>query len=147
MAGDSDANLTGMAAEILRQAVQVFDHEDVVSWLLAASVSMVGAGQMTGAIPVATGAIPVVNGAIPAMTGSFPAMTGAFANITGSFQAVGQGDGANVGAGLKRVSKLPRKPPGIRLPSDAHLAALARSAPLMRELEALARWLGSDGRL
>ena len=36
MAGDSDANLTGLAAEILREAVQVFDHEDVVSWLVAA---------------------------------------------------------------------------------------------------------------
>src|SRR3984957_11971359 len=102
MAGDSDANLTGMAAEILREAVQVFDHEDVVSWLLAASVSMVGGGQMTGAIPVATGAIPVVSGAIPAMTGSFPAMTGAFANITGSFYAVGLGVGADVWGGFQR---------------------------------------------
>ena len=147
MAGDSDANLTGMAAETLREAVQVFDHEDVVSWLLAASVSMVGGGQVTGAIPIATGAIPIATGAIPVATGSFPAATAAFATITGSFQTVGYGDGANVGAGLKRVFKLPRKLPGIRLPSDVHLAALARSAPLMAELEALARWLGKDGRL
>ena len=99
-----------------------------------------GGGRLTGAIPVATGAFP-------AMTGAFPAMTGAFAAITGSLPAVGYGNGANAGAGLKKVFKLPRKLPGIRLPSEARLAALAHSAPLMAELEALARWLGPDGRL
>jgi hypothetical protein len=154
MVGDSDANLTGLAAEILRDAVQVFEHEDVVSWLVAASVAgMVGARQ-TGAFPVATGALPAmagatsaVSGAIPAMTGAFPAMTGAFASITGSLPTVGHGNGAQPGAGLKKAFKLPRKLPGVRLPTEAELAALARSAPLIAELEALARWLGTDGRL
>jgi hypothetical protein len=147
MAGDSDANLTGLAAEILRQAVQVFEHEDVVSWLVAASVvGMVGGGSMTGAIPIATGSFPAMTGAAPALTGGFPVITGAFASITGSLPALGHGN-ANAGAGLKKAFKLPRKLPGMRLPSEARLAALARSAPLMAELEALARWVGSEGRL
>jgi hypothetical protein len=141
MAGDSDANLAGLAAEILREAVQAFDHDDVERWLVVeAIVGMFGGGQVTGAFPAVTGAFPAVTGAFPAVTGVFPALTGAF-------PAVGYGNGVNAGAGLKKVFKLPRKLPGVRLPSDAQLAALARSAPLMVELEALARWLGRDGRL
>jgi hypothetical protein len=147
MARDSDANLTGLAAKILREEVQVFDHEDVVSWLVAASVvGMVSSAQVTGAFPVATGAFPAVSGPASADTGPFPAVTGALAALTESFPTVGHGN-ANVGAGLMKVFKLPRKLPGIRLPSEAQLAALARSAPLMAELEALGRWLGRDGRV
>src|ERR1700677_4494574 len=153
MAGDSDAKLTGLTAEILRDAVQVFDHEDLSSWLVAARfMGAVGGGQVTGSFPALTGAIPVLTGAMPAatgamasVTGSFPALTGAFATITGSFPAVG--GGVTAGPGLKAVFKLPRKLPGIRLPATARLAELARSAPLMAELEALAAWLGRDGRL
>jgi hypothetical protein len=147
MAGDSDAKLTGLAAEILREAVQVFDHEDVVSWLVAASAGMAGGGQLTGSFPAVTGSFPALTGSIPALTGAIPAITGALATVTGSFAAIGYGGGANFGAGLKKLFKLPRKLPGIRLPSDALLATLARSAPLMANLEALARWLGRDGRL
>ena len=95
MVGDSDANLTGLTVEILRDAVQVFEHEDVVSWLVAASVAGMVGGRQTGAFPAATGALPAmagatsaVSGAIPAMTGAFPAMTGAFASITGSLPTV-----------------------------------------------------------
>jgi hypothetical protein len=153
MAGDSDAKLTGLAAEILRDAVQVSDHENLVSWLVAARfMGVVGGGQvttsfpaLTGAIPALTGAMPAASGAMATMTGSFPALTGAFTTITGSLPAVGSG--ANAGAGLKTMFKLPRKLPGVRLPAPARLAALARSAPLMAELEALAVWLGRDGRL
>lgn len=154
MAGDSDAKLTGLAAEILREAVQVFEHEDVVSWLVAAGAGIAGGGQVTGAFsavtgafPALTGAMPALTGAIPAVTGAFPAVTGAIATVTGGFPAIGHGDCANSGAGLRKVFKLPRKLPGIRLPSDALLATLARSAPLMANLEALARWLGRDGRV
>jgi len=154
MVGASDANLTGLAVEILRDAVQVFEHEDVVSWLVAASVAGMVGNRQTGAFPAATGALPAmagatsaVSGAIPAMTGAFPAMTGAFASITGSLPTIGHGNGAQPGAGLKKAFKLPRKVPGLRLPAEDRLAALARSSPLMAELEALARWLGPDGRL
>ena len=154
MVGASDANLTGLAVEILRDAVQVFEHEDVVSWLVAASVAGMVGSRQTGAFPAATGALPAmagatsgVSGAIPAMTGAFPAMTGAFASITGSLPTIGHGNGAQAGAGLKKAFKLPRKLPGLRLPAEDRLAALARSSPLMAELEALARWLGPDGRL
>jgi hypothetical protein len=139
MASDSDANLTRLAAEILREAVQALDHEDVVSWLMAASVGMVASGQVTSGIPAA------VTGAFPSVTGAFAA-TGAFAGITGSFPTVGNGYGAIAGAGLKKVFKLPGRLPGIRLPSDAELVTLARSASLMARLESLARWLGRDGR-
>jgi hypothetical protein len=153
MAGDSDAKLTGLAAEILHDAVQVFDHEDLASWLVAARfMGVVGGGQVTGSFPALTGAIPALTGAMPAatgamasVTGSFPALTGAFATITGSFPAID--GGAAAGPGLKMVFKLPRKLPGVRLPATARLAGLARSAPLMAELEALAAWLGRDGRL
>jgi hypothetical protein len=139
MASDSDANLTRLAAEILREAVQALDHDDVVSWLMAASVGMVASGQVTSGIPAA------VTGAFPSVTGAFAA-TGAFAGITGSFPTIGHGYGVVAGAGLKKVFKLPGKLPGIRLPSDAELVTLARSAPLMARLESLARWLGRDGR-
>ena len=143
MAGDTDANLTGLASEILREAVQVFEHEDVASWLVAASVGMLSSAPF----PPMTGTYPAVTGALPAVTGAFPAATEAFAAITGSFSAIGYGDGANAGAGLKKMFKLPRKLPAVQLPPSAELATLARSAPLMADLEALARWLGPDGRL
>jgi hypothetical protein len=48
---------------------------------------------------------------------------------------------------LKRMFRLPRTLPGVRLPHAADLAVTARSAPMMVKLEALARWLGSEGRL
>jgi hypothetical protein len=141
MAGDSDAKLTGLAAEILREAVQVFDQQDAATWLVAAGVSMMSSGQVTGAFAGLTGPYPAV-------TGAFPTVTGAIAAITGSFSAnTGYGTSANAGAGLKKVFRLPRKLPALRLPSRAQLAAVARSAPLMTELEALATWLGRDGRL
>src|ERR1700723_3787348 len=97
MAGDSDAKLTGLAAEILREAVQVFDHEDVATWVVAASVSMMSSGQVTGAFAGLTGPYPAV-------TGAFPTVTGAIAAITGSFSATtGYANRANAGAGLKKV--------------------------------------------
>jgi hypothetical protein len=42
---------------------------------------------------------------------------------------------------------LPDTLPPLRLPSDADLARQARAVPLLRELAALAEWLGVDGRL
>ena len=155
MAGDSDANLTGLAAGILREAVEIFDLEDVERWLGVANVGVFGSGDATGAFTAVTGSFAAVTGSspgntasFPALTGSFPALTQSFPAMTGSFSTLESGDDdPNAGPGLKNVFKLPRKLPGVRLPSDDRLAAQARSAPIMGMLEALARWLGSDGRL
>jgi len=158
MAGDSDAKLTGLAAEILRQAVEVFDYDvdrwpvgDNTSSFLAATGSV---PTMTGSFPALTesfkaltGSFPAITGSSPAITGSFPTMTGSFRAVTGPIPALVEGDIANSGASLKGAFKLPGRLPATRLPSDAQLAALARSAPLMAKLEALAIWLGPDGRL
>ena len=138
MAGYSDAKLTGLAAEILREAVQFLDHEDVGSWLVAASVSVMSSGQ--------TGAFAGLTGTFPAVTEAFPSVTGAFNALTGSFAATTQAASGPTGAGLKKVFKLPGKLPALRLPPRGELADMARSAPLMTELEKLATWLGRDGR-
>jgi hypothetical protein len=131
MAGDSDAKLTGLAAEILRQAVEVFGRDDIGTWPVVDN---------TASFPALTASFVGVSGAFLAVTGSFPA-------LDGSFKALGSGNDANAGAGLKKAFKLPGKLPATRLPSSAQLATLARSAPLMAELEALAKWLGDSGRL
>ncbi len=103
---------------------------------------------MTGSFAAVTGSSPGNTASFPALTGSFPALTQSFPALTGSFSTLESGDDdPNAGPGLKNVFKLPRKLPGVRLPSDDRLAAQARSAPIMGMLEALARWLGSDGRL
>ncbi len=147
MVGQIDRDLTGVAAEILREAVQTYGRGDGERW----QASYLGPGNATGAFPsvtagfvALTGAFPAMSGSFPAMTGGFPAMTGGFPVITGALPAVGTG-GALVR--LKKVFRLPRTMPAVRLPPQAELAALARSAPLMTILEALARWLGRDGRL
>ncbi|HUN32302.1 MAG TPA: hypothetical protein VMU95_09780 [Trebonia sp.] len=47
---------------------------------------------------------------------------------------------------LKEAFGLPDELPPLRLPSDAELAAAARSIPLLTDLAALAAWVGTDGR-
>jgi hypothetical protein len=136
---DSDAELTGLAAEILRDAVQVYNRSDIARWA-AGHRGELGLGAVTGAFPAVTGGFAAVTSSSPAVTGSFPA-------ITGAFRAVGSGQVPDAQVSLKKVFRLPRKLPAVRLPPSAELAALARSAPLMAVLEALARWLGRDGRL
>jgi len=76
-------------------------------------------------------------------TGMFAAagdMTGSFRTI--GFAAVGQEPEVS----LSRVFRLGKRLPAVRLPAATELAAQARSAPLMARLEALASWLGQDGR-
>ena len=136
---DSDAELTGLAAEILRDAVQVYNRSDIARWA-AGHRGELGLGAVTGVFPAVTGDFAAVTSSSPAVTGSFPA-------ITGAFRAVGSGQVPDAQVSLKKVFRLPRKLPAVRLPPSAELAALARSAPLMAVLEALARWLGRDGRL
>lgn len=70
------------------------------------------------------------------------------AGAMGMFPGVREGTGANpnAGRGLKAVFGLAGRLPAVRLPPDGALAPLARSAPTMARLEALAGWLG-DGKL
>jgi hypothetical protein len=125
MSVDFDTKLSGLAAQILRDAVEASD------LLSAPQMNMLAAGWgMTGSFSAATG--------------SFQALTGSFPVLTGSFAAIGSElDG---GVSLKELFGLGAKLAPVRLLPPAQLAWLARSAPLMGKLEALAAWLGR-GRL
>jgi hypothetical protein len=129
MAVDFDKELTSLAAEILRDAAQVYDQSDLQNWV-ASYVSGFGAMDATGSFA--------------AVTGSFAAVTASFPAVTASFPVLGQDAGTQVT--LRKVFSLPGRLPAVRLPSSAELAMLARSAPLMAKLEELARWLGRGAR-
>jgi hypothetical protein len=141
MAAHFDRELTSMAAEILREAVQSYGRADVERW--AASYLTGSFQAMTGALPAMSGGFPAMTGGFPAITGGFPAITGGIPSMTGAFQAIANGDAT---VRLKKVFRLPRTLPAVRLPTQAELAAMARSAPLMVMLERLARWVGAGGR-
>jgi hypothetical protein len=140
---DFDAKFTGLASEILREAVQAYDSGETERLLIGFNPGLSGIGG--GA---ATGSFPVLTGSFAAATGSFPAATGSFTEIlTGAFKALGQEPMAESPIPLKQVFRLPRRLPGVRLPAEPSLGAMARSARMMVALDALARWLGRDGRL
>src|SRR5215471_1439992 len=122
---DFDAKLTGLSAEILRDAVQVYDTSEMEHWM--------------------AGYDPMITAWRGDMTGGFPALTGGFAALTGGFPAIGE-DIVGMAVSLKKIFRLPGRLPGVRLPAAAELPALARSATLMSQLEALASWLGHRGR-
>ena len=128
---DFDAKLTGLAAEILRDAVQVYDTGEMEHWVAGYDAMTAWRGDMTGGFP--------------ALTGGFPALTGGFAALTGGFPAIGA-DSVGMPVSLKKIFRLPGRLPGVRLPVAAELPPLARSATLMSQLEALASWLGHRGR-
>jgi hypothetical protein len=158
MAANYDVELTQLAAEILRESVQVYDPSDPGQWLanpvLAAwNSNMFGGLAPTSSFATVTGSFAAATGSFAAATGGFysagesrPGPTGAFKAITGAFKAI-----ADVPppppVTLKRVFRLPGRLPGIRLPSDPELGAMARSTRTMAGLDALARWLGRGGRL
>jgi hypothetical protein len=158
MAVDFDTKLTGLAAEIFRDAVQVYDVYESARLLLAApGTGMFGGLQATGSFPAITGSFPVLPGSFPAVTalgstsvigatGDFKGVTGSFRAITEAFWAIGQ-ELAEPTVTLKRAFKLPGTLPGVRLLPEAELAAMARSAPTMACLDGLAQWLGTNGRL
>ena len=133
MSVDCDAKLTELAAGVLRDAVQVYDPVSALNTVLfARNMTMLGGFDATGSFP--------------AVTGSFPVLTGSFRAITGSFAAAGLDAAAEPAVTLKRVFKLPSRLPGIQLPAESELASMARSAPVIGVLAALASWLGQDGR-
>jgi hypothetical protein len=116
----SGGSLSGLAGQILREAVRAYDTDDIER--LVVGYNPVLAAWNTGMF---------------AATGD---MTGSFRTI--GFAAVGQDPEVS----LSRVFRLGKRLPAVRLPAAAELAVQARSAPLMARLEALASWLGQDGR-
>jgi hypothetical protein len=150
MSVDYDTKLSGLAAQVLREAVEVFE---VDARVLAASQMSMFAGRwdmnasfsaVTGSFPTASGSFPTASGPFPVVTGSFPAANGTFRVQTGSLATT---DGEpDEGMSLKKLFGLGAKLSPVRLLPAAELAAHARIAPLMRKLEALASWLG-EGRL
>src|SRR5579863_1395748 len=116
----SGGSLSGLAGQILREAVRAYDTDDIER--LVVGYNPVLAAWNTGMFAAAGD------------------MTGSFRTI--GFAAVGQDPEVS----LSRVFRLGKRLPAVRLPVAAELAAQARSAPLMARLEALASWLGQDGR-
>jgi hypothetical protein len=155
MAANYDVELTQLAAEILREAVQVYDPSDPGNWLGNPVLAGWNTNMFGGLAP--TTSFAAVTGSFAAATGSFasapggladarPRPTGAFKALTGAFKAIADVPDAPQ-VTLKRVFRLPSRLPGVRLPAEPELGALARSARTMSGLDALARWLGRDGRL
>lgn len=116
---NSGASLSGLAGEILHEAVRVYDTEEFEH--LAVGYNPVLAGWNT-------------------------AMFGGVGDMTGSFRTIGFAAASPAGVSLKKVFRLGKRLPAVRLPAAAELAGQARTAPLMAKLEALASWLGQAGR-
>jgi hypothetical protein len=116
----SGGSLSGLAGQILREAVRAYDTDDIER--LVVGYNPVLAAWNTG------------------MFAGAGDMTGSFRTI--GFAAVGQDPEVS----LSRVFRLGKRLPAVRLPAAAELAVQARSAPLMARLETLASWLGQDGR-
>jgi hypothetical protein len=152
MSVNYDVELSQLTAEILREAVQVYDPSDPGQWLanpvLAAwNTNMFGGLAPTSSFAAVTGSFAAVTSGFMVPAPSQPAPTGAFKAITGAFKAIADAPPAPPPITLKRIFRLPSRLPGVRLPADAELAAMARSSAAMAGLDALARWLGRDGRL
>jgi hypothetical protein len=114
-----DAKLAGLAAEIVRDALADYDRRDIARWL---------AGRATVTAATHVGVLP----------GGW--------DMASSFVSIGHAHDAIAPVSVKTVFGLAATLPPVRLPSAAGLAGQARSAPLMARLEALAGWLGPDGR-
>src|SRR5690348_8291683 len=139
MSVEFDEKLTDLAAEIWRDAIQGYDPVAAAGYSAAfGGFDATGSfSAVTASFPAVTGSFSAVTASFPAVTASLPALTGSFAAaLTGSFTAVGADAAAEPSDTLKRVFMLPGKLPGVRLPPEPELAAMARSAPLMAELVA-----------
>lgn len=150
MVGGFDAKLTSLAAEVLRDAARVYQPSESERLLVGFNPIL----EATGSFPAITGSFlslagsqaVLKDGGHPHATGTFNAITGSFRAITESFRAIGQAP-IEPPVTLRRVFKLPGRLPGVQLPAEAKLGAMARSAPTMAALGAFTRWLGEDGRL
>jgi len=129
MSVDFDTKLSGLAAQILRDAVGALEGDGIGANGLAAPQT----GMLAGRLDVTTGSFSTLTGSFLATTGSFPVLTGPFPTI---------GTEPDKEIGLKKLFGLGAKLSPVRIPPTEQLAAHARSAPLMGKLEALAAWLG-----
>jgi len=119
MAVDSGASLSGLAGDILREAVRVYYTEEFDRLVVGYNPVLAGWN-----------------------TGMFTA-----GDVTGSFKTIGFAAASMASdVSLKKVFRLGRRLPAVRLPAAAELAAQARTVPLIAKLEALASWLGQAGR-
>jgi hypothetical protein len=134
MSVDFDTKLSGLAAQILRDAVGTLEADGIG----ANGPAGPQAGMFADRLDVATGSFSTLTGSFLATTGSFPAATGPLATI---------GDESDKDIGLKKLFGLGAKLSPVRIPPTEQLAAHARSAPLMAKLEALAAWLGRGRQL
>ena len=135
MAANYDAELTQLAAEILRESVQGYDPSDPGQWLpnpvLAAwSTNMFGGLAPTASFAAVTGSFAAVTGSFAAAPGGFaaagdlaPSPTGAFRALTGAFKAIADPP-APPRVTLKRVFRLPGRLPGVWLVPEPELAAM-----------------------
>lgn len=141
MPADFDAKLTERAAEILRDSVKLYDQgAEPTPALEAWQTGMLSGLDATGPFPITTSSLLSLTQSLPALTQSFPV-------VTQSFRSLGTGVPGEPRVTLKRVFRLPGKLPGVWLLPEPELAAMARSAPVIAGLAALAVWLGREGRL
>ena len=134
MAVDSDKRLTGLAAQILRDSVRVYGQAGLGDYnpvLAGFSSGLFDSVEMTSSFQSLTESFRALSGSFPVGTSPRPPR----ARKTEADRVT-----------LKWLFRLPRYLPGVRLPAIPDLVEAARSAPLMTKLEALARWLGRDGR-
>jgi hypothetical protein len=116
----SGGSLSGLAGQILREAVRAYDTDDIER---------------------------LVVGYNPVLAGWNTGMFAGVGDMTGSFRTIGFAVASQQNeVSLTRVFRLGKRLPAVRLPAAAELAALARTAPLMTRLEALVSWLGQEGR-
>jgi hypothetical protein len=116
----SGGSLSGLAGQILHEAVRAYDTDDIDR---------------------------LVVGYNPVLAAWNTGMFTAAGDMTASFRTIGFAAASQESEiSLSRVFRLGKRLPAVRLPTAAELAVLARTAPLMTRLEALASWLGQDGR-
>jgi hypothetical protein len=116
----SGGSLSGLAGQILREAVRAYDTDDIER---------------------------LVVGYNPVLAAWNTGMFAGAGDMTGSFRTIGFAVASQQSeVSLTRVFRLGKRLPAVRLPAAAELAALARTVPLMTRLEALVSWLGQDGR-
>ena len=101
----SGGSLSGLAGQILREAVRAYDTDDIER---------------------------LVVGYNPVLAAWNTGMFAGAGDMTGSFRTIGfSAAGQDQEVSLSRVFRLGKRLPAVRLPTAAELAAQARSAPLM----------------
>jgi hypothetical protein len=161
VSGDIDVKLTGLAAEVWRDAVRGYVAPDgegslprFTPVLPVWTTGVVAGLDVTSSFPAVTRALPALASASPVAaspslgTSAAPAhrktSAGPLRALTESFLRIGP-EPDRPAVTLKNVFRLPDRLPGVRLPAEPELGTMARSAPTMTRLHTLAQWLGDEG--